>query len=88
LSLTFPSEWNQSVCNFFERANSVLYQQWCGTVAVLQDKEVQLSTEQHDAATKAVLQRKGIEETTDTPRATPAADRKNYVKREKRMTFI
>ncbi|ODM96718.1 Protein SZT2 [Orchesella cincta] len=87
LSLTFPNEWNQSVCHLFERANSVLYQQWCGSIASLQDKEVELTMEQHDAATRAVLQRKGIEEVTDTPRATPGTDREPYTQRDKHVQW-
>lgn len=61
LSLTFPNEWNVNVCSFFERANNVLYQHWCNSIASSQDKEVKLTADQHEVASKSVLHRKGLE---------------------------
>lgn len=60
LSLTFPTEWNKSVCEFFERANDLLYSQWCANIAIFQDKEVKLTSDQHAVVTRAVLLRKGL----------------------------
>lgn len=58
------------MCSFFERSNAVLYQQWCYNIAMFQDKEVTLSQDQHEVATRAVLQRKGLDDLFD-PAAKP-----------------